>query len=126
MSRRFVYYGASSAGVKSLDFTIDTSLGDGIASFALPTKTGYNYNFVVDWGDGNSDIITTYNDPNITHTYTSGGVYHPKITGLFEAWFFNNGGDKSKFISLDAWGDVGIVSDGLEYAWFGCDNATSF
>src|SRR5690554_7110791 len=41
-------------------FTIDTTLGTG-TSFDLPLREGYNYDFVVDWGDGSSDVISSYN-----------------------------------------------------------------
>jgi len=40
--------------------TIDTTLGTG-DSFQLPLRSGYAINATVDWGDGSSDLITTYN-----------------------------------------------------------------
>ena len=57
----------------------DTSyLSDGSSAnnqIRLPLITSGNYDFLVQWGDGNSDFITLYSDPNVTHTYATVGVY---------------------------------------------------
>src|SRR5690606_38242247 len=60
--------------LKSFKFTINTTLGTG-NSFNLPLRSGYNYDFVIDWGDGNTDVITSYNQAEKLHTYSTGGVY---------------------------------------------------
>ncbi|MFW6243069.1 MAG: hypothetical protein ACOC2W_02825, partial [bacterium] len=31
-------------------FTIDTTLGDSTSTMELPLRSGYNYDFIVDWG----------------------------------------------------------------------------
>jgi hypothetical protein len=36
-------------------------------SISLPLVSSYIYNFVVNWGDGSSDVITAYDDPNTIH-----------------------------------------------------------
>jgi hypothetical protein len=60
-------------------FTIDTtqvSTGSTASnSFELPLVPGGEYNFTVYWGDGSSNVITTYEDAARTHTYSSPGTY---------------------------------------------------
>jgi hypothetical protein len=102
--------------------TIDTTKGTG-SSFTLPTRNGYTYNCTVDWGDGSTSEITAYNDADITHTYASGGVYQIKISGTFQAWYFNNGGDKLKLTKIDNWGKVGFMT--FERSFYGCTNLIS-
>ena len=34
-----------------------------------------SYDFYVDWGDGNRDNITTYNQAEVTHQYSTTGIY---------------------------------------------------
>ena len=92
----------------------------------LPLRAGFTYGMIVDWGDGSSDEITAYDDAAIEHTYAAGGTQTITITGNCEAWYFNNGGDKLKFRTVESWGDVGFTGLGLEAAFYGCANATSF
>ena len=106
----------------SFIFTIDTTKGTG-RSFNLPLRSGFNYNFIVDWGDGNTDVITSYNQTKKSHTYSTGGEYQISITGLCEAWYFNNGGDKLKLTSINQWGNTGFKN--MESAFYGCSNLTT-
>ena len=103
-------------------FTIDTTLGTG-SSFNLPLRSGFEYDFVVDWGDGSSNIITSYNQAEKLHTYSTGGVYTISITGLCEAWFSYFSADRLKLTSIDQWGNTGFVN--MENAFFGCDKLTT-
>ena len=50
----------------------DTTLGDGNPSIQLPLVETGNYNFSVNWGDGNTDTITAWNQAEVTHTYSTG------------------------------------------------------
>ena len=104
-----------------LIFTIDTTLGTG-NSFDLPLREGYNYNFIVDWGDGNTNTITSYNQAEKLHTYSTGGEYQISIRGLCETLYFNNTGDKSKLISIEYLN--GSILTSLENAFYGCNNLT--
>ena len=70
----------------------------------LPLESSGTYNFEVDWGDGNSDTITAWNQAETTHTYSSSGVYTITIVGIIEGWRFNNGGDRGKIIEIQQWG----------------------
>ena len=83
--------------------------------------TGAVYDCVVDWGDGTLSIITTFDDPNWTHTYATAGTYEVKITGVFNALRFGNGGDKLKILDVSNWGI--FVSNGF-VTFQGCSNMT--
>ena len=106
--------------------------------FTLPLRSGYTYDFQIEWGDGyvesyagvaGVDIST-----DITHTYPiptnkegkplSSGVFRIKIgvsnnTG-FPTIYFNNGGDKDKLIKTVDFNDVGWTI--LENSFYGCSN----
>ena len=93
-------------------------------SITLPLRQGFNYNFIVDWGDGSSSEITSYDDMDRTHSYTSSGDYTLAISGLVEAWHFNGKGDKDKIISVTDLGDTGWKS--LNAAFKECRNLSDF
>ena len=87
------------------------------------SSSGYEfvYNFIVDWGDGNSDEITSYNDPKRTHTYTNPGIYEVTIKGILEAWSFGAVPTSSNnLISIPELGDVGFKY--LEDGFMNCSN----
>jgi len=52
----------------------------------LPLKSGYAYDFTVDWGDGEIDHITDWAQPEKIHTYVSAGQHTVTIDGRLEAW----------------------------------------
>ncbi len=89
----------------------------------LPLVINGNYNFIVDWGDDNTDHITVYDQAETTHTYSSSGTYTVKITGTIDGWSFNNGGDKLKLLTVDVWGIL-ILGDTSGH-FYGCSNLTS-
>jgi surface protein len=99
-----------------------TSTNEGIT---LPLKADYNYSFTVNWGDSTPlSLITSAADADKTHYYASPGDYTVKITGILEAWYFNNLGDKDKIISVTDLGDMGWTD--LSGAFYGCSNLTYF
>jgi PKD repeat protein len=61
--------------------TYNTSSGSsGANQIKLPlTSTGI-YSFIVDWGDGSSNKITSWNQTETTHTYSSPDTYKVTIT----------------------------------------------
>ena len=85
------------------------------------------YNCTVDWGDSTpTSSVTSYDDANRIHTYTSGGTYRIKITGTMEGWSFNNAGDTLKIVKIINWGGSGF--NGFKYlkgGFHGCTNLTS-
>ena len=104
-------------------FTVDTTK-TGVSTstqFKLPLVSSGSINFVVEWGDGTTDTITTFNQAQTTHTYSSGGTYEIKIRGLLKGWQFDNGGDKFKMGVIKNWGclDISVGS-----GFYGCGNMT--
>jgi len=89
-----------------------TKAGSASDTFVLPLRNlgGYNYNFTVDWGDLSNEVITNASTgfPNITHVYSSPGIYVisilENVIGGFPQIFFSNTGDKLKIVELMNWG----------------------
>ncbi|MCK5641143.1 MAG: BspA family leucine-rich repeat surface protein [Gammaproteobacteria bacterium] len=107
--------------VPAFQFGIQTAIEDD--SFTLPIYNGGNYSFDVDWGDGNSDTITAWDDAAKTHTYEDSGptAYTIKITGTIAGFRFNNGGDKLLMRDVQFWGPIEFLGN----AWFfGCTGLT--
>jgi len=86
----------------------------------LPLEEVGEYNFTVDWGDGNNSEITNWDDANKTHTYPSDGVYTINITGKIIGWRFNYGGDKDKLLEIKQWGSLRLGNSGGYF--YGCSN----
>ena len=97
---------------------------DDSKSITLPLVEDYNYNFTVDWGDGQTSTITSYDDPDRIHTYEVAGDYNLVIEGLLEAWSFNDAGDKDKILSVEDFGNLGYKN--LSGAFHGCTNLSTF
>ncbi|WP_417799687.1 BspA family leucine-rich repeat surface protein [Tenacibaculum sp.] len=102
----------------SLWNTANVSSGSSAANeIRIPTSSAYTYSYTVDWGDGNIDSNIT---GDITHTYTTQGIYTIKIDGTFPAIYFNNTGDVDKIIEILSWGTLQWQS--MENAFYGCSN----
>ena len=103
--------------------TNNTSAGSSTSTqFKLPLVSSGTLNAVVDWGDGTSSTITTWNQAEVTHTYATAGVYDIKITGVLRGWQFSDGGDKLKILNIINWGSL-IISVGFGFR--GCTNLTA-
>ena len=93
-------------------------------TITLPLVASYNYDLIVDWGDGSQSTIFSDSDSNKTHTYTNAGDYTVTISGTMEAFSFNNLGDRLKLIEVVNLGDLGWIN--LSGAFYGCQNLLSF
>jgi surface protein len=112
--------------------TWDTSLTSGITTASneiqLPLVNGSNYNFFVDWGDGTTDIITSWNQAETLHTYSMSGTYTITMLGLISEWSFlyslNNLfiSDAEKLISITSWGDLLFGTTNVGGNFFQCIN----
>ena len=78
--------------------------GSATKTIVIPTWSTGTYSCTVDWGDGKTNYMTTYNDAAWTHIYTSTGTYTVKIYGKFVGIVFNNTGDKLKLLTVQKWG----------------------
>ena len=110
----------------SFDFTIKTdNLSTGSSTntqFKLPLASSGTINFIVDWGDGTQNTITTFNQAETLHTYASIGTYNIKIVGTLRGWSFNNLGDRLKILNISKWSGLDIS---VNAGFFGCSNMTS-
>lgn len=55
--------------VHANDFSYIMSIPENNKTYTMSLPGGYNYNFEVDWGDGNKNTVTSQVDINKTHTY---------------------------------------------------------
>jgi len=101
--------------------TNNTSVGSSASNqIQLPLDVGGIYNFVVDWGDGSQDTITTWNQAQTLHTYAVAGTYILTINGTIEGFVFNGNGDRNKLLSISNWGTLNLGNTGGNFS--GCSN----
>lgn len=99
--------------------TVDTTKpGSADDTITLPLDGSLTYDFDIDWGDENTETITSNAD--ITHIYSSPGVYQISIKRIFPRIVFGDGVDKEKLISIDNWGD--IIWSSMQDSFRGCKN----
>lgn len=108
---------------KAFQFIVNTALaGDSNnQQFELPLVSVSPFNAVVDWGDGNIDIITSPTQAETLHTYGSPGIYEINITDSLSGWRFDNNGDKDKLINVLNWG---VFRFDINRAFKGCSLTT--
>lgn len=87
----------------------------------LPLVYNGSYNFVVEWGDGTQSTITTWNQVQVTKTYSVAGTYQITIKGKCIGWSFSTAGDRLKILSISQWGSLELGAGGSNYFW-GCTN----
>jgi surface protein len=109
--------------------TTKTGTGaSGVTTIILPLLPAGSYAFYVDWGDGKSDYIDTWNSIKATHNYTASGIYTIKIRGMVNGFFQNSYGntvDSCKLISITSWGCLNFKSLSQLYppvTFRGCGN----
>lgn len=122
------YYDLASSGLVGFVFDVDTTQAGVSTStqFKLPLSSTGTTDAVVDWGDGSTDTLTSWNQAETTHTYSTGGTYTITITGTLEGWFVNNGGDKLKIKEVKNWGNGnGLTLKNINGGYFmGASNMT--
>ena len=79
---------------------------------SLPLINGGSYNFVVKWGDGTYDHITSWNQSEVTHNYSQEGVYSIIIEGNITGFAFISTGDKLKLYDVLQWGNLKLGNSG--------------
>jgi hypothetical protein len=113
----------NSGGAISTDFimTIDTTkAGSASNTFILRCGNYGVYSAIIEWGDGTTSTITAWNDADLTHVYSVGGVYTVKISGHLPWINFIDTGDKLKVMSIENWG--GNEWESFDNSFFGCRN----
>lgn len=104
--------------------TNNTSTGSSANNqFMLPlTSTGI-FSFYINWGDGTTDYITTYNQAEITHTYSNIGIYKVEINGKIKGFKFNSTGDRLKMLEIKNFGILELMDGSSDNNVFaGCTN----
>ena len=120
------YWTSWGGGISSTDFistwntTLTSSGSTGTNQIKLPLESTGTYNFTVNWGDDNTDIITSWNQSQVTHTYTTSGVYTVTIVGTIQGFRFNNTGDILKLLSVQQWGSLKLGNSGSYF--YACSN----
>lgn len=142
-----IYFGSTEAwpatapppAVGDIVFTIDTrntSAGSTASNqFKLPTYNGGGYDFTVDWGDANSNVVTTHGNFQSQHTYATEGIYtitcsaYQNPDPIYRGFTFNAGiatsNDKEKILSFTQWGALdlaGATDNGLGQYFWNCTN----
>jgi len=114
------YTGAIAAPASTdFTFTVETTTTD--EDFQLGLVPAGSYSIDVDWGDGNSDTITAYDDAAATHTYATAGEYTVTISGTMTLWSYQPLGfpaSRNLITAVTNWGDVGITT--LDDAFYSC------
>ena len=91
-------------------------------SVTIPHLSGYDYNYTVDYGD-NSPLgtVTSYNDGDCTHVYTTPGTYVMKILGTCETFYTDGSGTMKDVITqVLQWSNTVLKRINLG----GCSNLT--
>lgn len=93
-------------------FVFEWTLEHGGSVKQLPLERGTFYDYIVDWGDGTSERIFSYDYPGATtsppvHSYDSAGPHTVTISGTVEAMSFEGDPHLTRVSNL---GDVGWKS----------------
>jgi surface protein len=103
--------------------TSNTSAGSSTSTqVKLPLVSTGTYNMLVDWGDGNTDTITTWDQAQTTHTYSTSGDYTITIKGTCKGFRFAGAGDRLKLLDISQYGILNLSTDS---AFSGCTNFNS-
>jgi hypothetical protein len=84
----------------------------------LKLNQGGDYCFLIDWGDNQTEWITSYE--NAIHTYAKPGVYSLTISGKIKGICFFSFGDRNKLIEIKQWGCLRLGNSGSYFD--GCAN----
>jgi len=92
----------------------------------LPLDSNGTYNFRVNWGDGTEDFITSYNQAETTHTYSTVGTYNIQLAGTVDGFGFDSIGlqDNEKLIDVKQWVNLKLHNNG--YQFYNCSNLSKF
>jgi surface protein len=121
VSSGYYIYGALNVNSTSTSFVSlwNTANTSGTTSLSnqiqLPLVSSGTYNFIVDWGDGNTDTITSWNQAETLHTYPSDGNWTITIDGTCIGWSFAGGGDNIKLIIVNSWGSLRLGNTGIYF-----------
>lgn len=92
-------------------------------TLTIGTHPDYSYDYIIDWGDGTLESLTTQNP---THQYAEEGIYTVAINGKFPAISMQFADESSRKALTDVvkWGEK--LWDTMEGAFFGCERLQGF
>jgi len=109
----------SSVVNNNFEFTVNTANpGSASDTFVLPCEGG-GYSATVNWGDGNTTVLSG-SPGSVSHTYATSGIYNISISGTFPRIYFNFAGDRQKITNITNWGNTPWTT--MELAFYGCVN----
>lgn len=88
-----------------ITLTTDTEAG---RTFTLPTVNVGTFNYLVNWGDGTSNTITTFDSANRIHIYATTGRKVIEIRGECPSMRVFSDADKPKVTNILYWGDSAV------------------
>lgn len=101
--------------------TANVTTGSSSANqFKIPLFSSSIYHFKIWWGDGELSLITSYNQPETTHTYVNQGIYTLVLRGNTGRWRVNASGERLKILEVLDFGTM-IIST---LSFYGCSNLT--
>ena len=121
VSNDFYIYGdltiLSTAFISTWDTTNTTGSSSASNQIQLPLESLGSYNFTVYWGDGTTDVITSWNQPETLHTYVTAGTYTLGFVGTITGWSFGNSviTDCEKLLSISSWGKLQLGLQDLNF-----------
>ena len=77
---------------------------------SLPLVQHGTHEFIVSWGDGSTDEITSWDAPATTRTYPAVGTYTVDIVGVISGWRFTHAG-----VDMVEWGEAGKLEEGVQW-----------
>ena len=100
-----IYLSLVGGGGANPDFIMDIdTLGTTSFNLRIGTTGAIPNTGTVYWGDGTSDLCSSFGGSGITHTYPSSGVYEVTIEGQFQGIRYVGAGDASKLVDIKQWG----------------------
>ncbi|MHA1720422.1 MAG: BspA family leucine-rich repeat surface protein [Promethearchaeota archaeon] len=102
------------------DTTLISTDSSSVNKIKLPLQSIGTYDFSILWGDGSSNHILNWDQPEVIHSYNKIGEYEVKIIGTLNGWQFSNTGDRSKLIEIKNWGPLQLGNSGNYFS--GCNN----
>lgn len=101
------------------DTTLTSTGSSDEYTVVLPLVSSGTYDFTVYWGDGNSGTVTSWDDPDASHSYSETGIYTVLIEGTFRGFQFDgsgNSGDRLKLLEIEDWGPFAFGNTGAYFA----------
>ena len=111
-------------GAVTTDFVFIMATTGAAETVTIPCQNIGTFDAVIDWGDGSTSEITTYNDADLAHEYADAADHTIRISGTFPNIYFNKVGDKLKLKEVVNLGKVGWTK--FNRAFRGCTNLISF